>query len=55
MHYIVNRQGPEIAKEKWELFSSIDFVVGNLEFEDLDLIFSTFRKYSYTGIGGRMQ
>ena len=30
MHYLVKRLGSEIAKEKWELFSSIDFVVGNL-------------------------
>lgn len=53
MHYLVKRLGSEIAKEKWELFSSIDFVVGNLEFEDLDNIFSTLCKYSHTGIGGR--
>ncbi|MHA2399992.1 MAG: PIN domain-containing protein, partial [Promethearchaeota archaeon] len=53
MHYLVKRLGPEIAKEKWEIFSSIDFVVGNLEFEDLDFIFSTLCKYSHTGIGGR--
>ncbi|MHA2472585.1 MAG: PIN domain-containing protein [Promethearchaeota archaeon] len=33
MHYLVKRLGPEIAKEKWEIFSSIDFVVGNLEFD----------------------
>ncbi|MFX1500417.1 MAG: type II toxin-antitoxin system VapC family toxin [Promethearchaeota archaeon] len=53
MHYLVKRLGSEIAKEKWGLFSSIDFVVGNLEFEDLDLIFSTLCKYLHTGIGGR--
>ena len=53
MHYLVKRLGSEIAKEKWELFSSVDFVVGNLEFEDLDFIFSTLCKYSHTGIGGR--
>jgi predicted nucleic acid-binding protein len=53
MHYLVKRLGPEIAKEKWEIFSSIDFVVGNLEFEDLDFIFLTLCKYSHTGIGGR--
>ena len=53
MHYLVKRLGSEMAKEKWELFSSIDFVVGNLEFGDLDFIFSTLCKYSHTGIGGR--
>lgn len=53
MHYLVKRLGPEMAKEKWELFSSIDFVVGNLKFEDLDGIFSTLCKYSHTGIGWR--
>jgi len=25
MHYLVKRLGPTVAKEKWELFSSIDF------------------------------
>lgn len=53
MHYLVKRLGPDIAKEKWDVFSSIDFVVGNLEFEDLDSIFTTLCKYSHTGIGGR--
>lgn len=53
MHYLVKRLGSEIAKEKWEIFSSIDFVIGNLEFEDLDFIFSTLCKYSHTGIRGR--
>ena len=53
MHYLVKRLGSEIAKEKWNLFSSIDFIVGNLEFEDLDTIFSILCKYSHTGIGGR--
>ncbi len=53
MHYLVKRLGPAVAKEKWELFTSIDFIIGNLEFDDLDLIFSVFSKYSHTGIGGR--
>ncbi len=53
MHYLVKRLGSEIAKEKWDLFSSINFIVGNLEFEDLDTIFSILCKYSHTGIGGR--
>lgn len=53
MHYLVKRLGSEIAKEKWDLFSSINFIVGNLEFEGLDTIFSILCKYSHTGIGGR--
>jgi len=53
MHYMVKRLGPTIAKEKWELFTSLDFLIGNLEFDDLGLIFSVFSKYSHTGIGGR--
>ena len=53
MHYLVKRLGSEVAKEKWEIFSSIDFLVGNLEFEDLDYTFSILCKYSHTGIGGR--
>lgn len=53
MHYLVKRLGTETAKEKWEIFSSMDFVVGNLEYGDLDLIFSTLCKHSHTGIGGR--
>ena len=38
MHYLVKRLGTTIAKQKWQLFSSIDFIVGNLEFEE-------FKKY----------
>lgn len=53
MHYLVKRLGPEIAKEKWDLFSSMEFVVGNLDFEELDSIFTVLCKYSHTGIGGR--
>ncbi len=53
MHYLVKRLGPTVAKEKWQLFSSIDFVVGNLEFEYLDSIFEVLSKFSHTGIGGR--
>ena len=53
MHYLVKRLGPTIAKEKWEIFSSMDFIIGNLDFDDLDLIFSVLCKYSHTGIGGR--
>ena len=53
MHYLVKRLGPTIAKEKWKLFSSIDLIIGNLEFEQLDSIFDVFSKFSHTGIGGR--
>ncbi|MEJ2295086.1 MAG: type II toxin-antitoxin system VapC family toxin [Candidatus Lokiarchaeota archaeon] len=53
MHYLVKRLGPTIANKKWQLFSSIDFTIGNLEFEQLNGIFEILSKYSYTGIGGR--
>lgn len=53
MHYLVKRLGPTVAKEKWQVFSSIDFVIGNLEFEQLDPIFEVLSKFSHTGIGGR--
>ena len=53
MHYLVKRLGPTVAKEKWQVFSSIDFIIGNLEFEQLDPIFEVLSKFSHTGIGGR--
>ena len=53
MHYLVKRLGPTIAKEKWQVFSSIDFIIGNLEFDQLDPIFDVLSKFSHTGIGGR--
>ena len=53
MHYLVKRLGAPVAKEKWKLFSSIDFIIGNLEFDQLDSIFEVFSKFSHTGIGGR--
>ena len=53
MHYLVKRLGPTVAKEKWQVFSSIDFIIGNLEFEQLDPIFAVLSKFSHTGIGGR--
>jgi len=53
MHYLIKRLGTTIAKQKWQLFSSIDFMVGNLEFEQLDRIFDVLSKFSHTGIGGR--
>ncbi len=53
MHYLVKRLGNQIAKEKWKLFSKIDFVYTDLVFEDLDFIFEELIKFSHTGIGGR--
>lgn len=53
MHYLVKRLGVTIAKKKWEIFSSIDFIIGNLEFGDLDLVFGEFSKFNHFGIGGR--
>lgn len=53
MHYLVKRLGPTVAKEKWQVFSSIDFIIGNLKFEQLDSIFDVLSKFSHTGIGGR--
>jgi predicted nucleic acid-binding protein len=53
MHYLVKRLGTTVAKEKWELFSSMDFIVRGLEFEDLENIFSELCKYTHIGIGGR--
>jgi len=52
-HAHVKRLGPTVAKEKWQVFSSIDFVIGNLKFEQLDPIFEVLSKFSHTGIGGR--
>ncbi|MHA1107330.1 MAG: hypothetical protein ACTSPN_16685 [Promethearchaeota archaeon] len=53
MHYLVKRLGPTLAKEKWKVFSTIDFIIGNLEFEHLDPIFMILSKFSHTGISGR--
>ena len=53
MHYLVKRLGNEMAKEKWKLFTRIDFIYTDLVFEDLDSIFNELTKYSHTGIGGR--
>ena len=53
MHYLVKRLGPTVAKEKWQVFSSIDFIIGNLDFDQLDIVFEVLSKFSHTGIGGR--
>ena len=53
MHYLVKRLGIPIAKEKWELFSSMDFISDDLTFQNLDDVFIELSKYSHVGIGGR--
>jgi predicted nucleic acid-binding protein len=53
MHYLIKQLGTKIVKQKWQLFSSINFIVGNLEFDQLDSIFEVLSKFSYTEIGGR--
>ncbi len=53
MHYLVKRLGVPLAKEKWELFSSMDFLGGNLEYGMLDDVFLELSNYVHTGIGGR--
>ena len=53
MHYLVKRLGNQIAKDKWKLFTRIDFLCTDVVFEDLDYIFNELIKYSHTGIGGR--
>jgi predicted nucleic acid-binding protein len=53
MHYLIKRLGPIIAKEKWELFSSMDFKIGNLQYRDLDNVFLELSNYSHLGICGR--
>ncbi|HDZ16747.1 MAG TPA: PIN domain-containing protein [archaeon] len=53
MHYLIKRLGSSLAKEKWNLFSSMDFVIGNLEYNDLDSVFLELSNYTHTGIGGR--
>ncbi len=53
MHYLVKRLGPEIAQQKWELFSAIPYEVGDLMHGELDSVFQMLKTYSFTGIGGR--
>ncbi len=53
MHYLVKRLGPEIAQEKWKLFTSIPMDVGNLEHMELDSVFEILKTYSFTGVGSR--
>ena len=35
------------------MHSSIDFLIGNLEFKGLDRVFEELSNYTHTGIGGR--
>ena len=53
MHYLIKRLGPSDARKKWDLFSSIDFMIGDLTYEDLDGVYDSFSRYSHSGIGGR--
>lgn len=53
IHYLVKRLGVPTAKKKWELFSTMALYYENLNFEDLDSIFSELCNYSHLGIGGR--
>ena len=53
MYYLVKRLGNQIAKDKWKLFTRIDFICTDIVFEDLDNIFNELINYSHTGIGGR--
>jgi len=53
MHYLVKRLGSEIGKEKWDLFTSISMDVGDLLQIELNNVFETLKKYSFSGIGSR--
>lgn len=53
MHYLVKRLDPEIAQEKWELFSAIPFEIGNFFHNEINDAFKMLKTYSFTGVGGR--
>lgn len=53
IHYLVKQLGVPIAKDKWEIFSSMDFYCGDLNFEDLNSVFTELCNYTHIGIGGR--
>lgn len=53
MHYLVKRLGPNLAKNKWNLFYAMDLISDNLDFQDLDQIFIELSNFSHAGIGGR--
>ena len=53
MHYLVKRLGATLAKEKWDIFSSMELINDDLTYNNLDDIFNELSKYSHLGIGGR--
>jgi len=53
MHYLVKHLGPEMAKKKWNIFTSITMDVGSIGQIELDNMFEVLMKYSFTGIGSR--
>ncbi|MHA1992007.1 MAG: type II toxin-antitoxin system VapC family toxin [Candidatus Hodarchaeales archaeon] len=53
MHYLVKRLGANLAKPKWDLFSSMNFIYDDLTFQDLDLVFNELSDFTHAGIGAR--
>ena len=53
MHYLVKRLGANLAKTKWSLFSSMNFIYDDLTFQDLDLVFNELSDFTHTGIRAR--
>lgn len=53
MHYLLKHLSAPLAREKWELFSSMDLIIGNLNYGMLNNIFSEFNTHLHTSIGGR--
>jgi predicted nucleic acid-binding protein len=53
MHYLVKRLGAKLAKPKWDLFSSMNFIYDDLSFQDLELVFNNLSDFTHTGIGAR--
>ena len=53
MHYLVKRLGSNLAKPKWDIFSSMNFIYDDLTFQDLDLVFNELSDFTHAGIGGR--
>ncbi|KKM17226.1 hypothetical protein LCGC14_1677890 [marine sediment metagenome] len=53
MHYLIKRLGANLAKPKWDLFSSMNFINDDLTFQNLDLVFNELSSFTHTGIGAR--
>jgi predicted nucleic acid-binding protein len=53
MHYLVKHLGSVLSKEKWELFRSMDMLVGTLDLNSIDSVYAVMSKHAHTGIGGR--